>query len=315
MEIILHLGAHRSASTSFQSYLRANRDGLGEHGLGFWGPWRTRNGLLHGIADRPESEAQTRRATGRLQLALEGAQRNGVRRLVVSDENMMGSPRRCLRAGALYPGVGERVARLATAFGHVRTISLQVRAQDLWWASVISYLIPRGEAVPEAAKIAALARNTRTWRDVITDIACACPGAEIVVTPFERFADHPDRLLGMMTGLGHLPGVRPGEFWRNRRLTLHELRETIADRGEDPGRLPEGEGRYMPFDDRQRAALREAYADDLFWLEAGAEGLATLTKDADPMRPGFSPAIGPKERGQRHDRPAKRPARRLAQDR
>lgn len=315
MDIILHIGAHRTATTSFQFYLRANRDVLTARQLGFWGPWRTRNGLLHGVADRPESEAKARRAVGRVQLAVENARRSGTQRLLVSDENMLGSARRCLRSGMLYPGAGERVARLAQAFGHVRSIHLQLRAQDLWWASVIGYLIPRGEGVPTEAQLATLAASPRSWRDVIMDIACACPEAEITVTPFERFADRPDRLLAMMTGMTALPPAASGHYWRNRRLDLADLRRTLADRDEDPGRLPEGEGRFMPFTDRQRAALREAYADDLFWLEAGAEGLATLKSDADPAQPRAFALAGPRERGHAHERRDRRPARGLARDR
>ncbi len=311
MEIFLHLGAHRTASTSFQAYLRSNRDDLNSAGLGFWGPWRTRNGLLNDVVERPDTHAKAQRAAGRVQLAVAQAQRKGFQHLLVSDENMLGTPRRCLRDGVLYAGAGERVARLASAFGHVRGITLQIRAQDMWWSSLISYLISRGQRLPEKDKIAAIAAGTRTWRDVIIDIACACPEAAITVTPFERFTDRPDKQLGMITGLAALPTVKPGEFWRNRRPDLSELRATLSDRGEDPDRLPEGEGRYMPFDARQRSALREAYADDLFWLQSGAEGLATLQSDADPARCGAFPAAGSKLRGQRHDRPA----RRLARDR
>ena len=49
MDIILHLGAHRTATTSFQHYLRANAAGLGAAGIGVWGPETTRDGLLAGV--------------------------------------------------------------------------------------------------------------------------------------------------------------------------------------------------------------------------------------------------------------------------
>ncbi|WP_370313424.1 hypothetical protein [Sagittula sp.] len=311
MQIILHLGAHRAATTSFQTYLRAHRADLEERQLGFWGPWRTRKGLLHGVAEAPESPEQARRATGRVRLALEGARKTGIARLVVSDENMLGMPRRCLRQASLYPGAGERVARLAQAFGQVNTICIQVRALDAWWASLIGHVIPRGEAVPSDDTLACIAANPRSWRELVTELACACPEAEIVVTPFEAFCDRPDRLLTVMSGLTHLPVARPGAFWRNRRLDLRGLRTTLSDRGEDPGHLPEGEGRYMPFTEGQRARLREAYADDLFWLEAGADGLATLKADPDPGRRRLTLAAGLKERGHTHDGSP----RRLARDR
>ena len=62
----------------------------------------------------------------------------------------------------------------------------------------------------------------------------------------------------------------------------------------------------MPFDAAQAAALRETYADDLFWLKAGADGLATLTEDPEPERPASKLASRLKERGRPHDRPARR---------
>ncbi|MFP4275005.1 MAG: hypothetical protein ACLFRU_08260, partial [Paracoccaceae bacterium] len=49
MDIILHLGAHRAASTSFQRYLRANMAALAAQRTGVWGPLRTRGGLLRGV--------------------------------------------------------------------------------------------------------------------------------------------------------------------------------------------------------------------------------------------------------------------------
>ena len=74
MDIILHLGAHRTATTSFQHYLRANAAGLGAAGIGVWGPETTRDGLLAGVipprGSRP-AMAQLTRARGRVGLRLE----------------------------------------------------------------------------------------------------------------------------------------------------------------------------------------------------------------------------------------------------
>ena len=49
MEIVLHIGAHRTATTSFQAYMRGNAPGLVQGGVAFWGPLRTRNGLFSGL--------------------------------------------------------------------------------------------------------------------------------------------------------------------------------------------------------------------------------------------------------------------------
>ncbi len=301
MDVILHCGAHRCATTSFQTYLRDNLETLGTQGVGVWGPRRTRNGLLDGLARRPRTRALGIRARGRVRLNLDMSARRGVDTLVVSDENMIGSMRAALQAEKLYPFIGERMARIYDAFGPVTRVSLQIRSLDHWWASALSFLIARGVALPERAALTTIAAQDRSWRHVISDLACACPGAEICVTTFENFADLPDELFTALTGLRDAPPVENGAPWRNRSPDLDALRRILAERGEDPGRLPRGTQRWAPFTPPQAAALREAYADDLFWLRAGADGLAILKEVAEPTRPGIDLAPALLARGQHDD--------------
>ncbi len=302
----MHIGAHRTGSTSFQQYLRANRSALNLRGVGFWGPWRTRKGLLHGGADRPINPAQARRAKGRVQLNLTSAKAHGAEVLVVSDENIIGTARRNLRTGTMYPDIGERMARINAAFAPIKRVVLQIRSPDRWWASSMSYLLPRGEAVLDEMALDAIAKSDRSWRHVITDLACACPDSEILVTPFERFAPHPDELLSLAIGSGNLPPAGPGQFWANRSPDLKTLRNVLIDRGDFPDLLPDDTGRWQPFTPFQASALREAYADDLYWLRAGAEGLAKLREDPVPARSANKLAALPTERGQAYDRSARR---------
>ncbi|MDJ0823338.1 MAG: hypothetical protein QNJ09_16200 [Paracoccaceae bacterium] len=310
MDIILHAGAHRTGTTSFQTYLRAHRARLEGQAIGFWGPWRTRKGLLNSVVQRPESRAQAERAAGRVQINLQGARKRDVGMLIVSDENIIGTPRGNLRAGALYPEIGERMARLNAAFdGQIRRIVLNIRSPEIWWASAMAYLVARGEPLPRRATLQQLAGSRRGWRQVITDLACACPETEIRVAPFERIGGHPDRLFRVMTGLPFAPQADPAEFWINRSPDLVTLSRLLTEQGQNADRLPQGEGRWMPFDDYQAATLREAYADDLFWLQAGADGLARLTEEDMPARPGQIRAAGFDERGRKDDKDARGLAR------
>ena len=187
MDVILHVGAHRTGSTSFQTYLTQFAPQFEGQGVGFWGPSRTRRGLLHGLAERPTTAKTARRAVGRVRLNLSVAARSGMGTLVVSDENMLGTCRRNLRARALYPELGERMARINAAFHPLRRVVLQIRSPESWWASAMSYLVPRGSGTPGHAALEQISQGARSWRHVITDLACACPDAEIVVAPYERF--------------------------------------------------------------------------------------------------------------------------------
>lgn len=301
MDVILHLGAHRTGTTSFQNYMRASAGQLEGQALGFWGPWRTRQGVLHGLATRPESKADHKRAVGRLRMNLERTQRQGCAALIVSDENMIGTPRMVLRDRALYTAVGERMARLHGGFGGVRRVVLQIRTLETWWASLLAYLVARGVPVPGPEVLEQIAASERSWRHVITDIACACPNARLVVMPFERFVGRQDIQLQRMTGTLFPPGSTPGEFWDHRSPDLLRLRHLLVERGEDASALPEGEGRWQPFSVPQAAQLREAYADDLFWLTAGADGLATLAEDEPPVAILNTGRERSETRGSRHD--------------
>lgn len=282
MDIVLHLGAHRTATTTFQSYMRHNSDELSKWGVGFWGPNRTRGGMFAGILPGPGrvgGRDAARRARGRVALHLAQAERRDVNTLIVSEENMLGTVRDNLRRGALYPGVGQRMARYGEAFGgRITRIVLSVRALDLYWASAAAYGVARGTAMRDPAAWVNIAANRRSWRDVITDLACAVPDAELRVLPFEEFGTRPDLLLTCGADC-YAPRDSRGERL-NAAPDTARLRALLRERGDRDDGLPPGPGvRWNPFTPAEAATLREKYADDLHWLSAGADGLATLTED------------------------------------
>ena len=301
MKVILHIGAHRTATSSLQSYIRRNLPALHGAGVGFWGPLRTRKGLFAGIQPTVvQGRDAPRRARGRIALQLDKATRCGVHTLLVSDENMMGSVRRNMRTARLYPDVGERLSRYFTAFDQrIDKVVMSVRGLDHYWASAISYGVARGHPVPDAQHRARIAHGARTWRDVICDVACAMPDTQIEVIPFERAAGRPDAVLAACIG-HHTPRDTTSE-WLNRGPSAARLRRMLQDRGAPATPVPEHPGRWIPFDTTGRAALREAYADDMHWLLAGAGGLATLTEDLDQTRAGHTLPNGSLTQGREHD--------------
>lgn len=311
MDIILHVGSHRTGSTSFQHYLRGNRAELAAQGTALWEPHMLRKGLFDGLFATPRMQNGRnlqRRAMGRVRLHAAQAKRAGADRLLVSEENMIGAPRACLRAASLFPAIGERMARLDAAFeGRITRVVMCIRAQDLWWSSIAAYGVGRGHGLPDETRLTALAASPRTWRDVITDMSCALPEAEIHVMPFEQFAGRADKLLEEATG--HTAPPAHAKSWLNRSPDAAMLRDKMEENGvgahELPSHLATAEGRWNPFTPAQGAALREAYADDMMWLTAGADGLATLTEDRSRTRAGFSLPAGSLTKGQTNDRHTK----------
>lgn len=306
MDIILHIGAHLCATSTFHDYLHRNRARLEAAGCDVWGPRRTRHGLFAGLlpedglsAPRPEA---ARRALGRIRLNLARSAEAGVRRLIVSDPGMMGSLRANLRLGGLYCGLGERLARLAQAFeGYPTRVVVNLRAPDSYWAAALAWGIVRGHGMPGAAMLTRLSEAGRSWRDVLEEVACALPDVPLQVLPFETFGGRPEAQLAAIT-----PGPAPVQYardWLNATPRLPELRAWLGRQG---AALPAGTGRWQPFSPAQGAALRESYADDMMWLAGGGGGYARLADDPDKIPVGQTPPQPDLTRGRRDEQEDRR---------
>ena len=309
MDVILHIGAHRTATTTFQHFLSDLSAPLAADGIAAWGPSRTRNGLFHGIhGGRARAghdvPAPFARARGRIALNLARLRDRGRRALIVSDASLPGSLRDTLTRGALYPGVGARLSRVHAAFdGQIDQVVLTIRSLDLYWSSALGHAVSRGQPVPDADALDRLVTMPRSWRDVIADVACAMPGARIRVLPFERLGGRPDALLSEILGRPFAPDAA------DRRLNATPKLPALRKRAGAGAPLPGGDDRWQPFDAAQAAALRETYRDDLFWLAAGADGLAEpMAYAPDPTphpmphsKAGQTPPQTDMTRGSSHD--------------
>ncbi|RYG92349.1 hypothetical protein EU803_07930 [Loktanella sp. IMCC34160] len=297
VDVILHLGAHRTGTTTLQMFLQANEHRLATNRIRLWTPRRTRSGLFAGLMDPPDKLPlmQNRgrvRAAGLVALECTRLAERGAATLLVSEENLIGNPRDNLRRNSLYPDLRGRLEGIALPLGRRCTrIGLSIRSYDTYWASALAFAVARGHALPTAARLDRLVTQPRRWSDIIRGVAKVFPNAEIMVWPFERFAGRPADELAMLLG-GVAPGapVWPANDWHNPSPRLDALRQAIAVRGEDPETaLPPGDGRWMPFDASQQATLRGKYREDLQWLRAGADGLARLVETA-PTQPFAAPA-------------------------
>lgn len=285
LDIVLHLGAHRCATTTFQTFLWANRVALAKSGLTCWTPRRTRDGLMHGLMKHPalitlEDEEQGFRSVGRIRLEVDRLARAEQSGLLISEENIIGTMRNNLADTRLYPLLHERLRRFVPAFEGARlTIGLCVRTYEEYWASALAKLVAWGGAVPSAYLLDFLTTQPRRWRSMVRDIAAIFPEAEIVVWPFERLAGRPQDQLRLLWQ-AELPSLAAPDLWRNRSNDIAALNAVLALRGETlgGGALTETGTRWMPFDEDQTSVLRAEYRRDIAWLKAGAEGLATYVE-------------------------------------
>ncbi len=285
MDVFLHVGAHRTATTSFQRMMGASRDALLGEGIAYWGPKRTRGGLFNGFGDEPLAELlpwqarRLKRRVGRVKLAIAVLADDGCDRLVVSEENMLGTLRPCLAQAALYAHARPRLQQFSEAFGsRCRRVAIGIRCYDRFWASALGFSLGRGGPAPTKSVIGKIMAQPRRWRDVIQDVSRAFPEAEIVVWTHEALSNRPDAQAEALLGTPP-PPLKHAYDWHNTIPSPAHLRELLMDRDEDPGLIKETGGRFMPFAALERATLRAQYAEDLAWLRSGADGLARYIDD------------------------------------
>lgn len=293
MQVIFHIGAHRCATTTFQHYLRSHTAELRQAGIGFWGPQRLRDGgLFDGLYAGPSglvSDAAIVNAKPRIAKALAAARARGIRTLLISEENALGSVKGNIRRGALYPDALSRLRGFAKAIDRpVERVLMGVRPLDSYWASAMAYAVKRGNLPPKARQLDAITDASRSWRDVACDVAEAFEGSEIELHSFTDFASKPDARLALaLTRNAPLPRLTKS-VRLNEAPDLGTLRACLAARGNDTGDMPNGEGRWQPFTRAQSAILAERHADDVFWCVAGAGGIARWIDRKEPREAGIS---------------------------
>lgn len=278
VEISLHLGAHRTGTTSIQKFFGSNGAQLEAAGLGYWGPKRTRGGLMHGLIKNPANLTEQdirlgQRAVGRIRLERDRMTFEGKRKLIISEENLLGTMAQNLNSKVLYSQATARLGRLAPSLNDAPVrISLSIRSLDVYWASALAFRIRAGMPVPGRDIIDQLAQQPRRWFHVARDIAAAFPQAEILVWPFEGWSMNPKPMIEAI--LGETSDLDYQRFEKcNESLSGPALAELTTDRNETDASVwlaSSGQDtRFMPFSAAQRLKMQKDYRADLDWLSAG----------------------------------------------
>jgi len=310
VDVILHLGAHRTGTTTLQRYLENNRDKLNSMGTEFWGPNRTRSGLFTGLVKKPgnithDAILRGKRSSDLIRMELARLEISGVKSLIVSEENMIGTMQGNLSAGRLYPDLQARLDRFADTFGlHCKRVALSVRSYDKYWASVLAFMVERGRKIPDTRELDRLVTQPRRWRDVIGEVASVFPQADLVVWPFEGMIGQVDHQLKLLNN-GAVPvRMRGRHDWHNASAGCAKLHQVLVDRGNTAkaAAMPNNCSRWQPFEDHHIAAFHAQYDEDIAWLRGGADGIATYVENSNSGPAGTHLRPLQTERGQFHDR-------------
>lgn len=277
---VLHLGAHRCATTSFQSYLETNLDRLRANDIDVWTPENTRSGLFGDLFAPAEFDGPE------MQQSFDGIQKAlgylTCSQLLVSEENMIGSPLDNIDRELLYPDLQQRMSRFKTAFsGHLSQIGLSIRSYETYWASLLSFAVLRDQPMPDARQLGAISSQSRRWSNLLSELRSLFPTTPIHVWRFEDFARKPNRVLPCLLG-GNLPGLSQMNERKNYSRTTDNLRRLLKEqgRGGDAKSLPKTQQRWMPFDQDQQAQMKMAYSEEIDALTRNPDPLITFHKSA-----------------------------------
>lgn len=297
MQVHLHVGAHKTASTFIQSRLSGAAETLSRHGVAV----ASHAELRHGVTDRIDfatrlGVAGLTLAHGRLARAMKtlAPKRAGIRRIVLSDENLLGPMTSVGSDAGMYPQAGARVRAAVNALGKrdVR-VFLTVRDYPDVLASVFAYQSERrGMGDLEAFRRRGLAMK-RGWREVARELCDAIGPERLTVWTYEAFERDPASVSDALTGVEGLdlfPASAPRRLPSLSRKGMAVMARAAPLLGEDERRrlartlarfaFDPPDGKFEIFEGAEAARLRARYVSDI--ADVAALG-CTLIGGARPL--------------------------------
>jgi hypothetical protein len=285
----VHLGAHKTATTHMQRAIGRKRPALRREGVDFLKMRMVRDLALPKLY-RELTRSGTPRPQRRLRLRaeLDSLRRRGAT-VAFSEENLLGTSQHLLTP-RLYPRA-RAMARFLAALGQGENalhVFLGVRSWDTLLPSAYAEMLRRRAAPKDGfdgIKARALDAPPR-WSDLLGRLKAGAPQATLTIWRYEDYAAHAREAATLFLGVD--PG--PIEEEPRPRGTATPSAEAVAEaealRGwmtfgrrqarvrEIYNRLPaEQGGKFQPFDEAERALLREAYEEDLARIEARWPGM------------------------------------------
>ena len=282
MEVCLHVGAHKTATTYLQERLQTNGAVLREHGV-FAVPTgylrRTVTERVGGaVPGRLFAPVGRRRLSSAVDRMIEDAAGPHLERLVLSDENMIGTCAGIVERARFYGTARGRLTALRDALPEPpSTVLLGIRSYAGFLASAWGQRLRAGHFVPfDATLRAALCGLERGWPDLVRDLAAVFPEARLIVWRYEEFAALEPLIVQAMVGAPAARWLSPFHDRPMKGLSARAV-AALSARADPSGRIdrqtyreairawprsPDNPG-FDPWSAADRAALDARYARDV----------------------------------------------------
>ncbi|MGB0798349.1 MAG: hypothetical protein ACPGRD_03410 [Planktomarina sp.] len=194
LDVVFHVGAHKTATTHLQAIFSENARKLRTHGVRYLGPTEVREefGSVEGAIGEERGIK-----------ALVG----DANRLLVSEENMIG---RCfgakglMRRGAFYRMGAERLTKLTSSMvSHRNHLAVAVREPSAFLTSLYSQVLFSGTYVPWKQFLGDADPMHKRWSDTILPLLDAAPWDTVTIWKYEDYHTVFPQILTSLLGEGH----------------------------------------------------------------------------------------------------------------
>ncbi len=298
LEVVIHFGAHKTATTFLQKFLKGKRADLRRQGVGYIPLDLSRAAIMPFVVksvrgEQSPSDMDQGLFRSLIMEAVDDPESTvPVHRLVLSDENLAGPSLAVLNKAELYPTASGRLRVLVNQFPGARfTLMLCIRDYADFIPSVYCELLRRHKLAPLTKILNRHQDLALSWPAYLSAIAAALPECEVQYWSYEDFVRSPADVTEAITGVRLTDiqnvisrKVRPSLTRKAVRI-LQAVRQHVTD--VEHKRLAECLVGHMRFDADSKLtiedpslveALRERYRNDVATLHAESEPVSGIVR-------------------------------------
>ena len=287
-KIVLHLGAHRTGTSSFQNYLHLNRDVLARKGCDVYVP--NRDGITNARLNVSLPEPRHVAANADMKVFVRRNRRNlramgwdaaSTRTTLLSEENLPGRMIHFWK-GHFYPQAGIRCRVLAKALRRrIDHAVLVVRDYGDLYTSAHAMFAQRKCVADFRTRLPALMSVRDGWSTLIAEVLKGLDPARLTIVPYDMRGPN-SQLLATLAGCD-MHGLRNLE-WRVNQPASVQAMERLQKIYSAGGRLTEcevhgikeefsvdrGYDRFDPLTKAERRLFTNRYRSELLMMEPDA---------------------------------------------
>lgn len=200
MRTIVHIGAHRTATTSIQTALNRNEELLNTNNIMAIHSLNARDSFFLSLKPLLDDSILDEDTHTNIQRMIDSVY-NSVQNyevLIFSEENLIGAMESNLLNLEFYPKAMTQVSKFISLLPDEAEIVISVRNYRTYFSSIYTYNFMKTIYQDFSHFKDHLLKMKRGWYDVVSEIRSALPNTKITVAPFEIYSKHHDLFYALL---------------------------------------------------------------------------------------------------------------------